>query len=369
MPHVHLNKTTSPNGKSYWQARWTTPDGSRRCKGLGDCSEVSKTEATRKCRLIERDHASVARKESIGAFRDTYLASSPVCGASVENRRRVLALLVEHMGQNKPIASVTREEAGAFVDWLRARTVRKTVKGKVIDAPVDANTIVTQVSIVRGFFAEALARDLVGANPFDRVKAKKVKKDRFVRMLSAAEFASILDACPSPQWRCMFALCRWAGLRAGETRRVRWEDVRWDKGTLAVSATDADEQVKAHDTKHRERHPPMVPELVAELQRCYDTTDGTGPCDGVSAQPSRWGKTFVKRAGCPPYGEVFQALRSMLVTDWQEKYPALAVARWVGHDVKIAAQHYYQPSDDLVRSVTGTAIILPHRTEKENAAR
>ena len=35
----------------------------------------------------------------------------------------------------------------------------------------------------------------------------------------------------------------------------------------------------------------------------------------------------------------------MAVIDWQEKVPALAVAAWIGHDVKIAAKHYYAPSE------------------------
>lgn len=349
---VHLNQTTTKSG-TFWQARWTI-NGVRHTRGLGNVEKVSRAKATRMCREIERDGGAAA-SDSIEAVKTIYLDALDVTDQVRANRERVLDLLAAHFGKARDLSTITRQEAGAFADSLKRRTVRRAVKGVVVDAKVDPNTVATQVGIIRMFFDEASAREFCPYNPFDRVKVKKVKKDQFVRVLSAKEFASILDACPDPRWRCMFALCRWAGLRAGEARRVRWADVRWDKGTLAVNAPDADDPSRAQDTKHHERHPPIVPALMAELQACYDTLGGDGPCDGISNQPSRWGKTIVKRAGVGIYGEVFQSLRAMCVRTWQEKYPALAVASWIGHDLKVAAKHYYAPTDELVAQVAGRA--------------
>lgn len=360
MPEVHLNQTTTKSG-TFWQARWTI-NGVRHTRGLGNVEKVSRAKATRMCREIERDGGAAA-SDSIEAVKTIYLDSIDVTDQVRDNRKRVLGLLTAEFGEKRDLSSITRQDAGAFVDTLKRRTVRRTVKGKVVDDTVDPNTVATQVGILRMFFAEACARDYCAVNPFDRVKAKKVRKDLFLRVLTDTEFASILDACPDRRWRCMFALCRWAGLRAGEAKRVRWSDVRWDKGTLAVNAPDEEDDSKAHDSKHHERHPPIVPALMAELQGCYDELGGDGPCDGLSAQPSRWGKTIVKRAGVAGYGEVFQGLRRMAVIDWQEKYPALAVAGWIGHDIKIAAKHYYAPSEALIAQVAGHNITNPSQTE------
>ena len=55
--------------------------------------------------------------------------------------------------------------------------------------------------------------------------------------------------------------------------------------------------------------------------------------------------TFTKiitRAEHTPWPRLFQNLRASCATDWVERYPALVVAKWLGHSPMIAATHYLQ---------------------------
>ena len=50
-----------------------------------------------------------------------------------------------------------------------------------------------------------------------------------------------------------------------------------------------------------------------------------------------------------------QSLRASCETDWVERYPAHAVAKWLGHSPRIAQAHYLVTTDAHFKSVIGSA--------------
>src|SRR5690606_38133762 len=49
--------------------------------------------------------------------------------------------------------------------------------------------------------------------------------------------------------------------------------------------------------------------------------------------------------GETPWPRLFHNLRASCATDWSDRFPAHAVAKWLGHSPLIAATHYLQTRD------------------------
>lgn len=329
---VHLN--TGGVGGNFWTARWTDSDGKRRAKSIGRRDQMSKAEATRACRVIENGLALCSESITVQALSDRYLAGVPDTRHG-DNVRRWVGRFVGFAGPNTPASSVRPVMAD---DWVESLACERATRAKA-------------AGMVGAMFAYAERKEWVARNPFAAIAVRRVSKSLFVRPIDAAEFAAILNACPDPHWRCLFALCRWCGLRAGEAQRVRWVDLDMNKGTVRINTPDAENEELTITTKRRPRVVPLRQELRAELAACDRNDDG--PCVAMGNNPARKAAAIVVRAGVLPYGEPLQSLRKMCVSEWQEKYPALAVAHWCGHSAQVALRHYYAPTDALVAEVTG----------------
>ena len=347
---VHLNTTTA-HGKEYWQARWIDAQGKRRCQGLGACESMLKAAATRLCRQIERERATLAGESTLGAWTTEYLAEAQAGEATLSNHARVCGWLVDFFGKGRRLDKISRNDAERFAGWLRARTVVRAGA----EQPVDENTVRTQVRVCKAVFNAAHRRDLVTFNPFDRIESSDIRPDLFVRMLSPEEFGRIIDACPGAPERCLFGLCRWAGLRPNEALKCRWSDINWLERTIAVAAPDAENPTRKRTSKSRARYVPIVPDLYRLLDESFSNAPvgSERPTDGLDRRISRMGHKAIKTAGVAYYGAVFYALRKMCERAWLEQgHPGMFVHNWLGHNPTTAARHYVEPTPESITRVT-----------------
>ena len=69
-------------------------------------------------------------------------------------------------------------------------------------------------AIAKQIFADAVDRELIDRNPFGKMEGLTVGasdgRDYFV---SRAEAQAVLNACPDAEWKLIFALSRYGGLR------------------------------------------------------------------------------------------------------------------------------------------------------------
>ncbi len=65
---------------------------------------------------------------------------------------------------------------------------------------------------------------------------------------------------------------------------------------------------------------------------------------------------IIERAGHAPWPRLFQNLRASCATDWVQRYPGHAVAKWMGHSPPIAAQHYLQDRDADFDAAAGLSL-------------
>ena len=154
--------------------------------------------------------------------------------------------LVEFFGKDKPLRSFTPGDADAFLLWLRER----------YPSPATASRSVKRA---QQFFRAAVRRRLIPSNPFDGLKLPDQTNEDRKAFISRVTAQRVLDACPDAEWRLIFALCRFAGLRCpSELMVLEWSDVDW-----------ANNKFRVDSPKTGERWVPIFAELRPYLEEAF----------------------------------------------------------------------------------------------------
>jgi len=280
--------------------------------------------------LVERRASS-----NLGDFLTGYIERrSDVKSGTITNYGQVRMNLVAFFGADKPIRSITASDAANFREWLQ------TEEG------LAENTLRRRCGRARQFFTAAMKAKLIDGNPFDGMAVTvsgNRKKERFV---TEEESQKILNACPNAEWRLLFSLCRYGGLRCpSEVLALRWEDIIWDSSRIIVTSPKTE-----HHKGHENRVIPLFPELLKPLMEVQEQA-----ADGAVHVITRYRSSnqnlrtelnrIIKRAGIVPWPKPFQNLRSTRETELMEIYPAHVVCRWIGNSEAVAKKHYLQVTD------------------------
>jgi hypothetical protein len=129
------------------------------------------------------------------------------------------------------------------------------------------NTARKRCAIAKQIFADAVDRELIVRNPFGKLEGLTVGassgRDYFV---TREEADKVIAACPDNQWKLIFALARYGGLRCpSEHLALRWGDIDFEAGRFVVRSS----KIEHHDGKGS-RVVPMFPELRPYLQAALD---------------------------------------------------------------------------------------------------
>jgi integrase len=116
-------------------------------------------------------------------------------------------------------------------------------------------TIQYDLRLIRGFFALAVGRDVIPANP---VKGKLIPRAarRVYRLREPSKEQAFFDALPTPLARDLFRIAFYCGLRRHEALSLRWANVIWSRVELAII------QHKTGNVKTV----PLIPEALAILK-------------------------------------------------------------------------------------------------------
>ncbi len=282
-----------------------------------------------------------AAQETLGAFLDRFIAErSDVKGSTATVYGHTRRCLVKFFSALKPLGEILPADADDFRRFLG----RPAPKGEGL-AP---NTVNRRCGIARQFFRAAMRRKLIRENPFADMKGIAVKGNRAREFFVSREMAdAVLAACPDNQWRLLFALSRFGGLRCpSEQLGLRWGDVDWAKGRLTVHSPKTE-----HHEGHETRDVPIFPELRTYLEACrqetavdaeFIITRYRDPAANLRTQLQR----IIRKAGLQPWPKLWQNLRSTRQTELSSQFPAHAVCRWLGNSLAIASKHYLQVTDE-----------------------
>lgn len=130
--------------------------------------------------------------------------------------------LIEFFGPDRPLREVTPGEADEWRLYL-------------VEQGLASNTVRRRCGIAKQFFTAAVRRKVIPENPFaDLTAAVQANTSRYY-FISRDEAQKVIDACPDAQWRLLFVLSRYGGLRCpSEHLSVRWGDVDWERGRIHV---------------------------------------------------------------------------------------------------------------------------------------
>jgi integrase len=169
------------------------------------------------------------------------------------------------------------------------------------------------------------------------------ERDYFV---TQEEAQKVLDACPDAQWRLIFALSRYGGLRCpSEHLKLKWGDIDWEGKRMTVHSPKTE-----HHPNGKTRVTPLFPELRSHLEVVYDQAEeGTeyviSRYRGANTNLRSMLLAIIAKAGLKPWGKLFQNLRATRETELAEIYPMHVVCAWIGNSPAVAAKHYLQVTD------------------------
>lgn len=126
-------------------------------------------------------------------------------------------------------------------------------------------TCVAVYRLLAGTFALALRRGIVTRNPVDGLAPAERPKQRNVKAIAVLDpdtMELLVRAGTSGRWRAAIGLAGYAGLRLGEIRGLRWQDVDLDANALNIQQSLLpDGTAKPPKTEAGERTVPMLPAL------------------------------------------------------------------------------------------------------------
>src|SRR3990172_6901191 len=197
---------------------------------------------------------SEPKQMALAAFLDEYIAKQ-----SDKKRSTIVCLtqcrndLVEFFGADRTLADITEGDAEDWRQFLRTRTARpgrqkstsrresqisNRDRNRVPQPPkrLQENTIRRRCGRARQLFQAAVRHRLIARNPFAELKGVSVLANKSRDYFVTREMADkVLAACPDNQWKLLFALSRYGGLRCpSEHLGLRWSDIDWERGRNVV---------------------------------------------------------------------------------------------------------------------------------------
>jgi integrase len=282
----------------------------------------------------------VSRRESIklGAFLDDYIkgrhdvkaGTTTVYGHTRRN-------LLDFFGADKLLRDITPGDADQYRLYL-------------IGQGLADNTVRRRCGFAKQFFRVAVRRKLITSNPFGDLKSSAHGNPQRFYFITREEAQKVLDACPDAQWRLIFALSRYGGLRCpSEHLGLRWSDIDWERGRMLVRSPKTE-----HHQGHESRLVPLFPELLPYLREVFEGAEpGTEHVITLYQQHTDLRacnmrtqfERIIAKAGLKPWPKLFQNLRSTRETELAEKWPEHVVCAWIGNSKAVAKEHYLQVTD------------------------
>ena len=282
--------------------------------------------------LTERVQKS--KVPTIGQWLKTYIAGrSDVKPSTRINYKQVERNLLSYFDSGRPLDSITIGDAEDFKIYLKE-------KGLGI------STIQRHCGRAKEFFAAAVKRDIIAKSPFADMACAVPANSERLYFVTQEEIAKVMDACPDTQWRLIFGLCRWGGLRCpSEIMPLTWADVNLEANTLTVKSPKTMHQGKGS------RIVPIFPQLLPMLMDAFEQAQEGTPYlitryRDTSANLRTQAHRIIQRAGLTPWPKTFQNLRSTRETELVERFPLHVVTAWLGNTPSVAQKHYLQVTDE-----------------------
>lgn len=254
---------------------------------------------------------------------------------TVEIHERTVGNLVEFWGPGRELLSISEGDAEDFADWLV--TAKELAQSTAQKRCCHANQ----------YFNYAVRKRWIVGNPFIDVAKSNMATEEF-KWVTPEDARAVLDELPTDEWKLLFALSRWGGLRIGsEARALEWDHIDWKRDRFTVHS-----QKTKRYAGHATRVVPIFPELLPLLLKCSETADMGQPLVLpmlVGRSDASLRKTLlraIRDAEVDAWPRLWHNLRAVRQTELENEFPTHVVCRWMGNSQKTAHEHYLKTTDD-----------------------
>ena len=204
---------------------------------------------------------------TLEAFINDYLSGKQVEENTLRNDRQARNRLVKFFGAKKRISEISEGDADRWHNWLKR------------ECGLSPPTVRRECGREKEFFEAARRRSITIANPFERLQSAVLANPERQFYVTPEMAEKVLKACPDAQWKMLFSLARYGGLRCPtEILALRWGDVDFQAGRIRVTSP----KTKRYEGKGQ-RTIPLFPELRDVLQEALDEAVESGK--GTDADP------------------------------------------------------------------------------------
>ncbi|MEM7625890.1 MAG: tyrosine-type recombinase/integrase [Planctomycetota bacterium] len=217
------------------------------------------------------------------------------------------------------------------------------------------NTVRRTTGIAKQFFAAAIRDGYVDSNPFQGLPCTVRPNSKRSYFITTEEAKKVTSACPDDEWRLIFTLCRYGGLRCpSELLLLTWDDIDWQNQRFTVHSPKTE-----HHDGHDMRIVPLFPEVAQALRHVHKhgrpdskhlITRYRLSNVNLRTQLNR----IIRKAGMEPWPKLFQNLRSSCETELAERFPLHVVTAWLGNSVSVAQKHYLQVTEAHITEAAKT---------------
>lgn len=274
-------------------------------------------------------------------------------------------------GYNKIVTMLARTDIGRI---LLPELRRTHVKDWCRTQECSNKWLANVQSVLRSALDDAVDDDLIETNPLAGWKyqnADALKTTDDVDPFAANEREAILSACLDPQYRNLFEVAFWTGLRTSELVALTWDDIDWINGQVRINKgmTQAATEAEVPKTRKSVRDVKLLGPARAALLRQKPLTFLAGavifrdPRTGEAWQGDEairqgpW-KTALKRAGVRyrrPY-QTRHTYASMMLTAGE---PLGWVAQQMGHsDLNMLSRTYARWIKSAMPDVGNKAVAM-----------
>ncbi len=276
---------------------------------------------------------------------------SPGLGSST---RRAYLNAIEH---SRPLWDLRLDalRANHVQAWLNQLLTSKAPK-----------TVALSRNVVNQAMVAAVEWERIPRNPVTHADIASVKPVRERHAWSATDVRRFLTGNRTDPMRALWVTLLFTGMRQGEARALRWEDIDFERGTILVAASLDDRGIERGPTKTKtKQRVPMVGPVAAALRehwrngtnnisRLLPNRDGNYVFTRDDGRPLtgefvRWHfRAACTRAGLEPLvPHEMRHTTATLLAD--EGVPILTVASILGHASTDQLRDTYHHSQDAER--------------------
>ena len=360
-----LHKETTKTGTTGWRIRFTL-DGQRKGIRLGAVPKklaetvCSRVEELINCRLANVSYSQETARWLGGINDELYKKLSAIGLVSARQTYRLADQLeryiqtysggkepstiekwgfdrdrlIQFFGADCDIKSVIRSDCDQYKTWLYN------------EKHFADSTVGRAIRNARMFFASWVRDGMLPRNPFDGVKSSNAIDESRNQYIPAETVLLAIEYCPDAEWRAIFALARFGGLRPGEIYALKLDAIKWDRNMIVVTSPKTKRHVGGG-----QREIPIFPELRPYLLDVTETArDGAEyVLDRLRERATNKMKTpnlgkivhdILNKAGIPKWAKPFVSMRGSCETDLTKKFPIKTATTWIGNSLQVAQKHY-----------------------------